>query len=85
MLQYKILSILFFTVGTLAVFYSKKLALMSLEKTDRQFNRPFDEDEILLNIFMFVRRDKAQVPSGCKSHPAKFDRSSRKPSERRWR
>jgi hypothetical protein len=53
MLQYKILSILFFTVGTLAVFYSKKLALMSLEKTDRQFNRPFDEDEILLNIFMF--------------------------------
>jgi NADH:ubiquinone oxidoreductase subunit K len=53
MLQYKILSILFFTVGTLAVFYSKKLALMSLEKTDRQFNRPFDEDEIVLNSVMF--------------------------------
>ena len=32
-----------------------------------------------------VRRDKAQRPSGCKSHPAKFDRSSRKLSERRWR
>jgi hypothetical protein len=26
---------------------------MSLEKTDRQFNRPFDEDEIVLNSVMF--------------------------------
>ena len=34
---------------------------------------------------MNARRDKAQRPSGCKSHPAKFDRSSRKLSERRWR
>jgi len=35
--------------------------------------------------FFVVRRDKAQRPSGCNSHPAKFDRSSRKLSERRWR
>ena len=34
---------------------------------------------------LHVCRDKARLPSGCKSHPAKFDRSSRKLSERRWR
>jgi hypothetical protein len=53
MLQYKILSIVFFTVGTLSFFYSKKFALMSLEKTDREFNRPFDEEDILLHSLVF--------------------------------
>jgi hypothetical protein len=53
-----------------------------------ELDPPYQRKSVWNNVYkayFIVRRDKAQRPSGCKSHPAKFDRSSRKLSERRWR
>jgi|GEM_PF-2975234 len=60
--------------------------MVNREEKARSRNSGQPRPSLSLKIMnICVRRDKAVYPSGCKSRPANFGRSSRKLSERRWR